>query len=127
MVKAPKKFYILFTCIIIVITSLIKFKTSNFKKLTLHQVMGSASIKKKDASYGCRCIEKIYNFLNVRSCLIKSITKRDFLNSFGIKTKLYIGVSYDNNFKSHSWISAEEINCFEKPDAKMKIIKILST
>ena len=110
-----------------VIISLIKFKISNFKQLTSHQVLGLAKIKKKDASYGCRYIEKIYNFLNVRSCFIKSITKRYFLNSFGIKTKLYIGVSYENDFKSHSWVSAEEVNCFEKPDEKMRIIKILST
>lgn len=75
-----------------------------------------------------RIVNKLCRFINIESCLIKSIATFFLLHRFGIKSTLHIGVKLQevSDFHSHAWVSScgkvalediEYINSF-------KIIKI---
>ena len=94
-----------------------------FNKLIKPVKLRKSNWTKSDMNKFCRFVEKLSSIIGVKSCFVKSITKRNFLLHRGYKCEMYIGVSLKDKFKSHSWLVSEEINCFESPDNNMKVLK----
>ncbi|MAK16581.1 MAG: hypothetical protein CMQ70_01260 [Gammaproteobacteria bacterium] len=97
----------------------------NFNHLIKPVKLKKSSWTKSDMRKFCRFVEKLSKIIGVKSCFIKSVTKRNFLLNKGYKCEMYIGVTLKDKFKSHSWLVSEEINCFESPDKNMKVLKVV--
>ena len=117
--------YIKIVSFICLIKTQIDFILFEFKDLTASSDIKHSNWSASDVSKFCRYIEKISNFLGIKSCFIKSLTKRKFLKNKGFDCKLYIGISNESVFKSHCWLICEEINCYEEPEEDLKIIRII--
>ena len=105
--------------------TLLDFIFLSFNNLIKPIKLGNSSWTESDMSNFCRYVEKISKIIGVKSCFIKSITKRNFLLDKGYKCEMYIGVTLKDKFKSHSWLISKEINCFESPDKNMRILKVV--
>lgn len=69
---------------------------------------------------------KIFKFIKIESCLIKSVSIFLFLKNNNFKPKLFIGVLMENSeFKSHAWLMIGNKILTEKPEnfVNYKIIK----
>ena len=97
----------------------------SFNDLVKPIELGSSKWTRKDINRFCRYIEKLSKICGIKSCFVKSIAKRNFLNKKGYVCEMYIGVTLKNKFESHSWLISDGINCYETPDKKMKVLKII--
>lgn len=81
----------------------------------------------KKISRGCHMIERFSSIFGIKKCIIKTIAKRNFMKNYGFTSIVYIAVSKEDKFRSHSWVSAEGIKCYEAPNKRMKIIRIIES
>lgn len=80
---------------------LILEKSSNNKKKAIF-VFGNQNRLAK-------ILKKAFKILNIRSCLIKSLTSHEIMKKNGHESTLLIGVSLNNSeFKSHAWIKLKD-------------------
>ena len=123
--KKINSLVILSFCFFHLLKTRLDFIFLNFNHLIKPVKLRKSNWTKSDMSKFCRFVEKLSNITGVKSCFVKSITKRNFLLDRGYKCEMYIGVSLKDKFKSHSWLVSEEINCFESPDKNMKVLKVV--
>ena len=83
-----------------------------------------ANWTEKKTKIGCRYINKLLRVFNIKSCLVKSVAYKAFLNNVGWEAKLYIAVNNKKDFYSHSWVEST-IETIGKPSSSMKIIRIV--
>lgn len=117
--------YIKIVSFICLIKTQIDFILFEFKDLTASSDIKHSNWSASDVSKFCRYVEKISNFLGIKSCFKKSLTKRKFLKNKGFDCKLCIGISNESVFKSHCWLICDDINCYEEPEKDLKIIRII--
>ena len=125
LVKKANSVVILFFSLFYLLKTRLDFIFLTFNKLIKPVKLRKSNWTKSDMSKFCRFVEKLSGIIGVKSCFVKSITKRNFLLHRGYKCEMYIGVSLKDKFKSHSWLVSEEINCFESPDNNMKVLKVV--
>ena len=116
---------ILFFSIFYLLKTRLEFIFLTFNKLIKPIKIRKSNWTKSDMSKFCRFVEKLSKIFGIKSCFVKSITKRNFLLHKGFKCEMYIGVTLKDKFKSHSWLVSKEINCFESPDKNMKVLKVI--
>tara|TARA_Y100000816_G_scaffold241918_1_gene188934 strand:- start:1019 stop:1402 length:384 start_codon:yes stop_codon:yes gene_type:complete len=125
LLKKTNSLLILFFSFFYLLKTRLDFIFFNFNHLIKPVKLRKSSWTKSDMSKFCRFVEKLSNIIGVKSCFIKSVTKRNFLLDKGYECEMYIGVTLKDRFKSHSWLVSEEINCFESPDKNMKVLKVV--
>ncbi len=125
LVKKANSVVILFFSLFYLLKTRLDFIFLTFNRLIKPVKLRKSNWTKSDMSKFCRFVEKLSDIIGVKSCFVKSITKRNFLLHRGYKCEMYIGVSLKDKFKSHSWLVSEEINCFESPDNNMKVLKVV--
>ena len=123
--KKINSLVILSFCFFHLLKTRLDFIFLNFNHLIKPVKLKKSSWTKSDMSKFCRFVEKLSKIIGIKSCFIKSVTKRNFLLNKGYKCEMYIGVTLKDKFKSHSWLVSEEINCFESPDKNMKVLKVV--
>lgn len=123
--KKANSLLILFFSLFYLLKTRLDFIFFNFNYLIKPVKFRKSSWTKSDMSKFCRFVEKLSNIIGVKSCFIKSVTKRNFLLDKGYECEMYIGVTLKDRFKSHSWLVSKEINCFESPDKNMKVLKVV--
>ena len=123
--KKINSLVILSFCFFHLLKTRLDFIFLNFNHLIKPVKLKKSSWTKSDMSKFCRFVEKLSKIIGIKSCFIKSVTKRNFLLDKGYKCEMYIGVTLKDKFKSHSWLVSEEINCFESPDKNMKVLKVV--
>ena len=117
---------ILLICCLCIFYAVSQLRFQRFNKILESDINKLMRLSRKQSSNGCLYIEKISKKIGIQSCFKKSLSKRIFLNLAGYQTKIFIGVSSENTFSSHSWLHSDGINTYEKPDKKMKVIKIFT-
>ena len=117
---------ILLICCLCVLFAVLQLQFQNFNKILESHINKYIKLSPKQSSNGCLYIEKISKKIGIKSCFKKSLSKRILLNLAGYQTKMFIGVSSENTFSSHSWLHSDGINTYEKPDKNMKVIKIFN-
>ena len=125
LLKKANSLVILFFSFFYLLKTRLDFIFLNFNKLIKPIKLRKSNWTKSDMNKFCRFVEKLSSIIGVKSCFVKSITKRNFLLHSGYKCEMYIGVSLKDKFQSHSWLVSEEINCFESPDKNMKVLKVV--
>ena len=125
LVKKANTLLILFFSFFYLLKTRLDFVFLTFNKLIKPVKLRKSNWTKSDMNKFCRFVEKLSSIIGVKSCFVKSITKRNFLLQRGYKCEMYIGVSLKDKFKSHSWLVSEEVNCFESPDKNMKVLKVV--
>ena len=125
LVKKANSVVILFFSLFYLLKTRLDFIFLTFNRLIKPVKLRKSNWTKSDMSKFCRFVEKLSDIIGVKSCFVKSITKRNFLLQRGYKCEMYIGVSLKDKFKSHSWLVSEEVNCFESPDKNMKVLKVV--
>ena len=125
LVKKANSVVILFFSLFYLLKTRLDFIFLTFNRLIKPVKLRKSNWTKSDMSKFCRFVEKLSDIIGVKSCFVKSITKRNFLLQRGYKCEMYIGVSLKDKFKSHSWLVSEEINCYESPDKNMKVLKVV--
>ena len=125
LVKKANSVVILFFSLFYLLKTRLDFIFLTFNKLIKPVKLRKSNWTKSDMNKFCRFVEKLSSIIGVKSCFVKSITKRNFLLHRGYKCEMYIGVSLKDKFKSHSWLVSEEINCYESPDKNMKVLKVV--
>ena len=125
LLKKANSLVILFFSFFYLLKTRLDFIFLTFNKLIKPVKLRKSNWTKSDMNNFCRFVEKLSSIIGVKSCFVKSITKRNFLLHRGYKCEMYIGVSLKDKFKSHSWLVSEEINCFESPDKNMKVLKVV--
>ena len=125
LLKKANSLVILFFSFFYLLKTRLDFIFLTFNKLIKPVKLRKSNWTKSDMNNFCRFVEKLSSIIGVKSCFVKSITKRNFLLQKGYKCEMYIGVSLKDKFKSHSWLVSEEINCFESPDNNMKVLKVV--
>ena len=125
LLKKANSLVILFFSLFYLLKTRLDFIFLTFNRLIKPVKLRKSNWTKSDMSKFCRFVEKLSSIIGVKSCFVKSITKRNFLLQKGYKCEMYIGVSLKDKFKSHSWLVSEEINCFESPDNNMKVLKVV--
>ena len=125
LLKKANSLVILFFSFFYLLKTRLDFIFLTFNKLIKPVKLRKSNWTKSDMNNFCRFVEKLSSIIGVKSCFVKSITKRNFLLQKGYKCEMYIGVSVKDKFKSHSWLVSEEINCFESPDKNMKVLKVV--
>ena len=125
LLKKANSLVILFFSFFYLLKTRLDFIFLTFNKLIKPVKLRKSNWTKSDMNNFCRFVEKLSSIIGVKSCFVKSITKRNFLLQKGYKCEMYIGVSVKDKFKSHSWLVSEEVNCFESPDKNMKVLKVV--
>ena len=125
LLKKANSLVILFFSFFYLLKTRLEFIFLTFNKLIKPVKLRKSNWTKSDMNNFCRFVEKLSSIIGVKSCFVKSITKRNFLLQKGYKCEMYIGVSVKDKFKSHSWLVSEEVNCFESPDKNMKVLKVV--
>ena len=125
LLKKVNSLIILFFSFFYLLKTRLDFIFLTFNRLIKPVKLRKSNWTKSDMNKFCRFVEKLSSIIGVKSCFVKSITKRNFLLHRGYKCEMYIGVSLKDKFKSHSWLVSEEINCFESPDKNMKVLKVV--
>ena len=125
LLKKANSLVILFFSFFYLLKTRLDFIFLTFNKLIKPVKLRKSNWTKSDMNNFCRFVEKLSSIIGVKSCFVKSITKRNFLLQRGYKCEMYIGVSLKDKFKSHSWLVSEEINCYESPDKNMKVLKVV--
>lgn len=125
LLKKANSLVILFFSFFYLLKTRLDFIFLTFNKLIKPVKLRKSNWTKSDMNNFCRFVEKLSSIIGVKSCFVKSITKRNFLLQKGYKCEMYIGVSLKDKFKSHSWLVSEEVNCFESPDKNMKVLKVV--
>ncbi len=125
LLKKANSLVILFFSFFYLLKTRLDFIFLTFNELIKPVKLRKSNWTKSDMNNFCRFVEKLSSIIGVKSCFVKSITKRNFLLQRGYKCEMYIGVSLKDKFKSHSWLVSEEINCFESPDNNMKVLKVV--
>ena len=125
LLKKANSLVILFFSFFYLLKTRLDFIFLTFNKLIKPVKLRKSNWTKSDMNKFCRFVEKLSSIIGVKSCFVKSITKRNFLLHRGYKCEMYIGVSLKDKFKSHSWLVSEEINCYESPDKNMKVLKVV--
>ena len=125
LLKKANSLVILFFSFFYLLKTRLDFIFLTFNKLIKPVKLRKSNWTKSDMNNFCRFVEKLSSIIGIKSCFVKSITKRNFLLQRGYKCEMYIGVSLKDKFKSHSWLVSEEINCFESPDKNMKVLKVV--
>ncbi len=125
LLKKANSLVILFFSFFYLLKTRLDFIFLTFNKLIKPVKLRKSNWTKSDMNNFCRFVEKLSSIIGVKSCFVKSITKRNFLLQRGYKCEMYIGVSLKDKFKSHSWLVSEEVNCFESPDKNMKVLKVV--
>tara|TARA_B100000212_G_scaffold341673_1_gene325562 strand:- start:816 stop:1199 length:384 start_codon:yes stop_codon:yes gene_type:complete len=125
LVKKANSLLILLFSFFYLLKTRLDFVFLTFNKIIKPVKLGKSDWTISDMNKFCRFVEKLSSIIGVKSCFVKSITKRNFLLHRGYKCEMYIGVSLKDKFKSHSWLVSEEINCFESPDKNMKVLKVV--
>lgn len=115
-----------FNALCYLLKSCIDFKLKDFETFINFKPKREKTISYSKASLFCLYVEKLSNFLKINSCIIKSVTKKNFLIKNNFVARLYIAVNYNDEFTSHSWIETDNFNNFENPAYDMKIIKVIS-
>ena len=123
--KKANSLLILFFSLFYLLKTRLDFIFFNFNYLIKPVKFRKSNWTKSDMSKFCRFVEKLSNIIGVKSCFIKSVTKRNFLLDKGYECEMYIGVTLKDRFNSHSWLVSKEINCFESPDKNMKVLKVV--
>ena len=119
------KFTILFKAIYFITYSIFFFYTRSFDQYLLSAAKNKkANWTEKKTKIGCRYINKLLRVFNIKSCLVKSVAYKAFLNNVGWEAKLYIAVNNKKDFYSHSWVEST-IETIGKPSSSMKIIRIV--
>jgi len=104
--KKEKFFYL--KNIFLILTEIFKFSTNNFEQII-------ASLKKPIATWDCHLdtifilkkTTRLLDFLNIKSCFLRSIILFKMLKKYNLNPKLHIGVKKVDSLESHAWI---EIN-----------------
>ena len=125
LLKKANSLVILFFSFFYLLKTRLDFIFLTFNELIKPVKLRKSNWTKSDMNNFCRFVEKLSSIIGVKSCFVKSITKRNFLLQRGYKCEMYIGVSLKDKFKSHSWLVSEEVNCFESPDKNMKVLKVV--
>ena len=125
LLKKANSLIILYFSFFYLLKTRLDFIFLTFSKLIKPGKLRKSNWTKSDMNKFCRFVEKLSSIIGVKSCFVKSITKRNFLLHRGYKCEMYIGVSLKDKFKSHSWLVSEEVNCFESPDKNMKVLKVV--
>jgi len=125
LLKKANSLVILFFSFFYLLKTRLDFIFLTFNKLIKPVKLRKSNWTKSDMNNFCRFVEKLSSIIGIKSCFVKSITKRNFLLQRGYKCEMYIGVSIKDKFKSHSWLVSEEVNCFESPDKNMKVLKVV--
>ena len=125
LLKKANSLVILFFSFFYLLKTRMDFIFLTFNELIKPVKLRKSNWTKSDMNNFCRFVEKLSSIIGVKSCFVKSITKRNFLLQRGYKCEMYIGVSLKDKFKSHSWLVSEEVNCFESPDKNMKVLKVV--
>ena len=120
-----KKIFLIFFSFLLIIKNFLLLKLSSFSKINDKNrlVLFTLNPKEFDVELACKYVEKITKKINLDTCLLKSLTKYELLLYFGYIPSLYIGVKNDDGFYSHSWTECENINCYEKKDTSMHVIR----
>lgn len=119
------KFTILFKAIYFITYSIFFFYTKSFDQYLLSAAKNKkANWTENKTKIGCRYINKLLRVFNIKSCLVKSVAYKAFLNNVGWEAKLYIAVNNKKDFYSHSWVEST-IETIGKPSSSMKIIRIV--
>ena len=101
--------FIFLICFLCVLYAVSKLYFQNFNKILESNINKTISLSCEQSSNGCLFIEKISKKVGIKSCFKKSLSKRIFLNLAGYPTKMFIGVSSENTFSSHSIRNPEKI------------------
>ena len=124
-IKKVNLLVILFFSFFCLLKTRFDFVFLSFNYLIKPIKLGSSMWTRSDISKFCRFVEKFSKIVGVKSCFVKSITKRNFLLNKGYECEMYIGVTLKDKFESHSWLISDGINCYESPDTSMKILKVV--
>lgn len=117
--------YILSLSFFNLLSTKLLFFFKDFNSIIESKELGSQKWTYSEMQNFCKYVEYFAKKLGIKSCFIKSVCKRNFLKRNGFDCKLFIGVELKNTLKSHSWIVSDGLNCYEQPDNKLKIIRVV--
>ena len=117
------KTLVLKKCLYLIFSSVFNFYTKKFDDyIQISHKKENIKWQEKKAIMACKYMEKVMKALNIKSCLIKSVSYKTLLNSIGWEADLIIGVENKVDFYSHAWVESSIIN-LGKPTTQMKIIR----
>ena len=108
------------------LSALIKYQLFGFEDFI--QFSKGKIIKKypiNKIKQACSYQIKIADNIRVSSCLIRSVALKRMINSMGWDATIFIGVTNDKKFYSHSWVSTQ-FQDFFKPGIEMERIRTFS-
>ena len=123
--KYLSKVYIALLSIKYILVYLVLFRFLDFRSLM------NISLSKKKKKIGLeaqeilRISKKILNAMFIKSCLLRSLILRDILKLFKIRSTIIIGISKEDDFKSHCWLEVNGLDIFTDNFENIKKYKII--
>ena len=105
-IKVEKLFYL--KNAFLILAELCKFSLSSFEQI-IHSLKKSIAISKTklDAIFIIKKITRLLDFLNIKSCFLRSIIIYKLLKKYKHTPKLHIGIKKEESLESHAWIEID--------------------